>query len=805
MSTALSNTTAPGTPAGASSAAERERYEALVAQLNRYAHAYYVLDAPLVPDAEYDRLYRQLVELEAAHPEWIVPHSPSQRTGGPPLPSFRKALHPVPLYSLANAFDREALAAFDRRVRAAEAEGQVQALSAGRASTGLEQGAHAAAAEGQAPAPDRLDPSAAAADSGRHSDAGGGGSSPPAGASSAAPRYYIEPKLDGLTLALLYVDGRLVRAATRGDGTTGEDVTAQAQTIRSLPVRLYESAEVPVPRYVYIRGEVTLPRPAFARMNAQRVAAGEPLYQNPRNAAAGSVRQLDPRITAARPLRFTAYGLTVLAAREDGPLPSSGDGSLEALIPALVPVPAAATPFATQEQAIAALRAWGFRTNPHNRACADLDAVLAAIEEIQPERTTWDEETDGLVVKVNDLALYERLGVVGKDPRGAIAYKVAAGEVAVTRLLGIEVQVGRTGALTPVAKLEPVRIGGVTVTNATLHNADQIEALDLRLGDWVRIERAGGVIPAVLGVDEGGARRDGTEQRWTFPTICPACGGPVARDADEAIVRCASAACPAQASARIRHFASRGAVDIAGLGGGWIDRFLAEGLIASAADLYHLTREQLLTLEGEGMGEVLAGKLLAAIDATRTRTPLARFLFGLGIRHVGAETAELIAPLIGSLDALREGLATDPQAYLATLRQRILETKGLGEAVAESVATALANPALRALLDRFAAGGLRPIPATPAGTDANGGAVSGRRGPLAGKTIVITGTLSEPREAIAAAIEAAGGKVTDAVSGATSYLVAGEKPGSSKLKGAARHHVAIIDEAALRALLTATE
>ncbi len=779
---------APGVPSGTASGAERERYEALVAQLNRYAHAYYVLDAPLIPDAEYDRLYRQLVELEAAHPEWIVPHSPSQRTGGAPLPSFRKALHPVPLYSLANAFDREALVAFDRRVRAAEAEWLAQAPKRVEAPE----------------APGRLDPSAGPGTARGLPEAGNTGSgerSRPV-SMAATPRYYVEPKLDGLTLALLYVDGRLARAATRGDGTTGEDVTAQARTIRSLPVRLHERAEAPVPRYVYVRGEVTLPRPAFARMNAQRAAAGEPLYQNPRNAAAGSVRQLDPRITAARPLRFTAYGLTVLAAQEDGPASPSGESSLETLIPALVPVPAAATPFATQEQTIAALRAWGFRTSAANRACADLDAVLAAIEEIQPQRATWDEETDGLVVKVNDLALYERLGVAGKDPRGAIAYKGAAGEVAVTRLLGIEVQVGRTGALTPVAKLEPVRIGGVTVTNATLHNADQIEALDLRLGDWVRIERAGGVIPAVLGVDQGGARRDGTEQRWTFPTTCPACGGPVARDPDEAIVRCASAACPAQAAARIRHFAGRSAVDIAGLGAGWIDRFLADGLIASAADLYHLTREQLLAFEGEGMGEVLASKLLAAIDATRTRTPLARFLFGLGIRHVGAETAELIAPLIGSLDALREGLHADPEAYVASLRQRILETKGLGEAVAESVASALANPAMRALLDRFAAGGLRPLPAAPDAV--KGSDPGGRPGPLAGKTVVITGTLSEPREAVAAAIEAAGGKVTDAVSGATSYLVAGEKPGSSKLKGAARHNVAIIDEAALRALLAAS-
>jgi DNA ligase (NAD+) len=468
------------------------------------------------------------------------------------------------------------------------------------------------------------------------------------------------------------------------------------------------------------------------------------------------------------------------------------------------------------------------------------------IQTLQPVRSTWEEETDGLVVKVNDLDLFERLGVVGKDPKGAVAYKVAAGDVAVTRLRGIDVQVGRTGALTPVAVLDAVRIGGVTVTSATLHNADQIEALGLRLGDWVRLERAGGVIPAVLGVDQGGARRDGTETPWTFPTACPACGGPVGRDAPSAaappaaadagappgpepaegaaavpdaaapvaqpvVVRCANAACPAQVVARVRHFVSRGAVDIAGLGANWVERFIAEGFIKSAADLYHLTREQLLSLEGSGMGETLADKLLAAVDASRTRTPLSRFLFGLGIRHVGQETADLLAPLIGSLDALREGVRQDEQrgavrgapraagvedaGYVNHLQAAILETKGIGQAVAESVGEALRNPATPGLLDRFAAGGLRPLPAAPRP------AGDAPTGPLAGKTFVLTGTLSASREAVAALIEAAGGKVTDSVSGATSYVVAGAKAGGSKINGAAKHGVPVVDEAALRALL----
>lgn len=727
-----------------------EAYLALMGQLSRYAHAYYALDAPLVPDATYDQLYRRLIELETAHPEWVLTESPSQRVGGAPLPAFRKARHPAPLFSLANAFGVEALAAFDRRVTAAD------------------------------PAP-------------------------------RFPRYFVEPKLDGLTIALLYVDGRLVRGATRGDGVIGEEVTAQVGTIRSIPRSLHLQD---APAYVYVRGEVTLPRAAFATMNAQREAAGEPIYQNPRNAAAGSVRQLDPRITASRPLRFTAYSINVLALGPEGDAPLDTDATnatppmaaaMEDLLARLALLPAAETPFPTQRAVVDALRAWGFRTHPVNRECVDFAEVMAAIEALQPQRLTWEDETDGLVAKVNDLALQERLGVVGKDPKAAVAYKPAAGDVAVTRLLAIDVQVGRTGALTPVAVLEPVRIGGVTVTSATLHNADQIKALDLHLGDWVRLERAGGVIPAVLGVAKKGAngdqtngdetRRDGTECPWLFPTACPACGGPLAPDEAEAVIRCANAVCPAQVAARVRHYVGRGAVDIVGLGSNWVERFLGTGFITGAADLYHLTREQLLSLEGSGMGEVLADKLLASIDASRTRTPLARFLFGLGIRHIGLETAEAIAPLVGSLETLRSGLREDAAGTIARLHGEILETKGLGSAAADSLVDALQNPTTLGLLDRFASGGMRPIPVAPPDRTLP-------EGPLAGAVFVITGTLSEPREAVAARIESAGGKVTDSVSGTTRYVVAGARAGAAKLKGAAKHGVTVLDEAALQTLLS---
>jgi len=750
-------------------------YQTLVETLNRYAHAYYVLDNPLVLDGEYDRLYRELTALEATHPEWIALDSPSRRVGGPPLPGFRKAVHPIPLFSLANAFGIEALAAFDKRIISADSppkDGDVG---------------------------DESPKDGSAADGGQK-----------------YPRYFVEPKLDGLTLALLYEDGLLVRAATRGDGMVGEDVTAQAATIRSIPPRLFtypaaaatagkanaSPPSVPLPMHIYVRGEVTLPIAAFNKMNAQREAASEPVYQNPRNAAAASVRNLDPRVTASRGLRYTAYALTLLDDQRQ-------------------PIPAIETSFATQASVVAALKAWGFRTNSNNRECVDYSALTAAIDELQPMRATWDEETDGLVVKVNDLVLYERLGVAGKDPRGAVAYKVQAADVAVTRLTGIDVQVGRTGAITPVARLEPVRLGGVTVTNATLHNEDQMRALDLRIGDWVRLERAGGVIPAVLGVDQGGARRDGSEQPFAFPTACPACEGPLNRDLEAepvtggaaavdsgevaaegakgtsgVILRCANGACPAQVTARVRHYAARGAVDVAGLGANWVDRFLQESFIANAADLYHLTREQLLSLEGSGMGELLADKILAAIDSTRAKTPLARFLYGLGIRHIGAETADLIAPYVGSLDALREGLRGDPKGYLGRLEGQILETKGLGQAVATALIEALRNPALLALLDRFAEGGMQPLPAAHR-TEA----AARVDGPLSGKTFVITGALSEPREAIASIVEDAGGKVTESVSGSTSYVVAGDRPGGSKMKAAAKHGIAILDEAALRLIL----
>lgn len=728
-------------------------YRELVARLAKFAHAYYVLDAPLVTDDAYDRLYRSVEAVEARNPTWVVPDSPTRRVGGPPLAGFRKARHPAPLLSLANVFDSDGLVAFDRRIGVA------------------------------GPGPE-------------------------------IARYTVEPKLDGLTLALLYADGRLVRAATRGDGEIGEEVTAQATTIRTIPLALSMGVNdgQGVPRFLMIRGEVTLPLDAFAQLNEARDAAGEANYQNPRNAAAGSVRQLDPRITASRALRFTAYTATVLTLDEGGGALPLDQLAFEADVADLVasdpidqdvvtrvfdwlrPLGVAAGPFATHWEALLAMREWGFRTNPHNHQCVDLNETVAVLAGLQELRATWDEETDGLVVKVNDLATQERLGSVAKDPRWAVAYKVAVSEVVVTRLLDIAVQIGRTGAVTPLAVLEPVRLGGVTVSSATLHNDDQVRALDLRIGDWVRVQRAGGVIPAILGVDLDGSRRDGQETEWAFPTACPACDGPIARDGDEAVARCSNASCPAQRSARVRHFAGRSAVDIAGLGGNWIDRLIASGLITGAADLYHLTLPDLLAIDGQGMGEILARKLCDAIDRTRRQTSLARFLFGLGIRHVGSETAELIAPLVGSLDALCDRLRTDRDDFLGSLGAQMLETKGVGPVVAQSVNDALSNPAMLELLERFSAGGMSPVPAAQSPKTAGDG-------PLSGKTFVLTGAMSEPRDSIAALVVAAGGKVSDSVSGATSFVVAGEKPGSSKIKGAAKHNVPVINEEALRSML----
>ena len=726
----------------------RDAYEASVRTLVEWAQAYYVHDAPTVSDATYDQLYRDVAAIEATHPEWISPSSPTQRVGGAVLPGFRKARHPQPLLSLANVFDRSGVEAFDRRVGVA--------------------------------APD-----------------------------TTVDRFVVEPKLDGLTMALIYIEGALVRAATRGDGEVGEDVTRQALTIRTVPVRLTVDD---VPRFLMVRGEVTLPRDAFARLNEARETAGEPTYQNPRNAAAGSVRQLDPKITGARDLRFTAYAATEL--QQIALKTPLDEAMFEADVRAVVtaaPVgdpeavarvverfeakPGGTGKYRSHWDVLTALGRMGFRVNANVRSCVDLGALGHDLDVLQAARPGWDEETDGLVVKVNDLAAQERLGVAGKDPRWAIAYKVSVSEVVVTKLIDIAVQVGRTGAVTPLAVLEPVRLGGVTVASATLHNADQVRGLDLRIGDWVRLERAGGVIPAVLGVDGNGERRDGSERQWDFPITCPACGGPVTRDEDEAVARCVGIACPAQRSARIRHFVSRGAVDIAGLGANWIDRLLEAGMVGSPADLYHLTAAQLRGFEGHGMGEILAAKLAESIDRTRTSTPLGRFLFGLGIRHVGAETASLLAPIVGSLDALRQALHSDDRLNrLRDYEARALGTRGIGPVVARSFAGAMADPAMLAQLDRFSDGRMVPIPveALPEGP---------RSGPLSGNVLVLTGTMTQSRDAIAALVVNAGGKVTDSVSGATTYVVAGDKPGAAKLKGAARHGVAVITEEQLRQLL----
>ena len=727
----------------------REEYAAAVRTLVVWGQAYYVHDSPIVPDATYDRLFRVVADAERLHPDWTSPESPTRRVGGDVLPGFRKARHPQSLLSLANVFEKAGVEAFDRRVAVA--------------------------------LPD-----------------------------AAVGRYVVEPKLDGLTLALIYIEGALVRAATRGDGEVGEDVTRQALTIRTIPVRLNVSASPP--RLMMVRGEVTLPRDGFARLNEARETAGEPIYQNPRNAAAGSVRQLDPKVTGARDLRFTAYAITELVAPAAGnPLDaalfeadvasvvaSAPDCDAEAVarvVDQIRPVAAGTGVYRSHWDVLNSLGRMGFRVNANARESADLDDLGHALDTLQEARPAWDEETDGLVVKVNDLAAQERLGVAGKDPRWAIAYKVSVSEVAVTKLVDITVQVGRTGAITPLAVLEAVRLGGVTVTSATLHNADQVRALDLRIGDWVRLERAGGVIPAVLGVDADGARRDGSEREWEFPTTCPACGGPIERDDDEVVARCVGMGCPAQRSARLRHFASRGAVDIAGLGANWIDRLLAAGMVAGPADLYHLTAVQLRGFEGQGMGDILAAKLADSIDRTRTTTPLGRFLFGLGIRHVGSETASLLAPIVGSLDALRSALRSEGRdERVRDYEARALETRGIGPVVARSFAGALADPEMVTQLDRFADGGMVPIPVEVT----QEGPIDG---PLSGRVLVLTGTMTQSRDAIAALVVRAGGKVTDSVSGATSYVVAGDKPGAAKVKGAARHGVAVISEDQLRELL----
>ena len=672
------------------------RAAALRAEIARHDHAYYVLDAPTIPDAEYDRLFRELQAIEQVHPALRSADSPTQRVGGKPLAQFAAVRHRIPMLSIRTETDTEASGAFvfDSRVRSALKRNDED---------------------------------------------------PPI-------EYAAELKFDGLAISLRYEDGVLVQAATRGDGETGEDVTANVRTVKAIPLRLRGEA----PPVLEIRGEVYMRRDDFERLNTRQADAGDKTFVNPRNAAAGSIRQLDPSIAARRPLSYFAYGLG-----------DTGEW----------------TPPATHAEVLDAIAAFGLPVCEHRavvqgaQGLADFHARMGAL------RDTLPFDIDGVVYKVNSRALQQQLGFVTREPRWAVAHKYPAQE-AVTLLRDIEVQVGRTGALTPVARLEPVFVGGVTVTNATLHNQDEIDRKDVRIGDWVIVRRAGDVIPEVVApVLE---RRSGEPPRFVllerFPT-CPVCGSHVVRGEDEAVARCSGGLfCPAQRKQALLHFAGRRAMDIEGLGDKLVDQLVDAAIVKTPVDLYRLGVLALANLER--MGEKSAQNLLMAIEKSRSTT-LARFIFALGIRNVGEATARDLARHFGNLDAL---VAADVDA--------LQQVPDVGPIVAQCIADFFGEPHNREVIEQLRAAGVQWAEGEPQGTVA---------GALAGKTFVLTGTLPTlSRDEAKALIEARGGKVAGSVSKKTHYVIAGAEAGS-KLDKAQALGLAILDEDGLRALLNETD
>ena len=674
------------------------RLEQLRREIAAHDHAYYVLDAPTVPDAEYDRLMRELRAIEAEHPEWVSSASPSQRIGGQPLDRFESVRHAVPMLSLDNAMDAGELADFDRRVRER---------------LGIEE-----------------------------------------------PQYNAEPKIDGLAISLRYENGLLVRAATRGDGERGEDVTANVRTIHAIPLRLWGDD---CPRVLDVRGEVYMPRRGLAALNERLGMAGEKPFANPRNAAAGSLRQLDSRITATRPLSFFAYGWGEVEGLE----PPAGDSAM-----------------------LERLGEWGLPVNPLNQVVLGAEGARHYADRLLAMRDSLDYDIDGAVFKVNNLADQQALGFVSRAPRWAVAFKFPP-EEELTELMGVDWQVGRTGALTPVARLKPVHVGGVMVSNATLHNMDMIRQKDLRIGDTVIVRRAGDVIPEIVG--SVAARRSSDALEIVAPASCPVCGSHVEQVEGEAVARCTGGLyCPAQRREAIRHFAARRAMDIDGLGEKIIAQLDEAGRVQRLDDLYRLRLEDVATLAR--MAEKSAQNLLDAIETSKSTT-LARFLFALGIPEVGETTAQGLARYFGSLDALRDAAEADlSTAELVRKKDRFPRLQAVpdvGLTVAAHIAGFFAEGHNREVMDGLLAAGIHwDAPAQPKGAQA-----------LAGKTYVITGTLEGmTREEAKAALEALGAKVSESVSKKTSAVIAGEAAGSKLVKAQALG-LPVLNTEALRELL----
>jgi DNA ligase (NAD+) len=695
-----------------------------VAELRRILedanYEYYVLDAPAITDAEYDRALRELKEIEARHPELVTPDSPTQRVGAEPATQFEKVQHLSPMYSLDNAFSAEELRAWEDR--------NARILSEVRGAA-----------------------------------------------------YVAEMKIDGTAVSLRYENGVLVRAATRGNGRIGEDITQNMRTLKDIPLRLRTdgrgahasatsdahasattdahasatggaraSRAAEIPRVLEVRGEVYIPLSGFEAMNAKRAEAGEPTFANPRNAAAGALRQLDPRLTAQWPLRFFAFQIQTDPATNDR------------------------VNVATQQEVLELLTAWGFPTNPNRRLCAGMAEVIEFTEHVATLRSGLDYGIDGVVVKLQSLRLWDELGVVGeRDPRWAIAYKYPP-DIETTRLNGIELNVGRTGSVNPYAVLEPVYIGGTTVRQATLHNFEDIARKDLRVGDWVLVQRAGDVIPQIVGpIVE---RRSGSEVAYTPPVVCPACGTTLEHPADEVMLYCPNVSCPARIFWGLVHFVSQDAMDIRGLGERTAEQMLSRGLVHDYADLYALTADDLKTLDG--FGAVSTRNLLDAIAASRSRQ-LSRVLYALGIRHVGSHVAQVIAREFGSMDRI-----------LGTTREEFAAVPGIGETTAAALRGFLDEASNRRLIVRLAEAGVNLTEAVE----------RAEHSPLEGLTFVITGTHPTSRKELTTLIERHGGRVTGSVSKTTDYLVAGDSPGS-KLDKARELNVKDIDEDGLRALL----
>ena len=661
----------------------REKAKELRRQIETANYNYYVLDNPTISDAEYDRLMRELEQLEAAYPELRTPDSPTQRVGAQPLDEFKTVTHRVPMLSLDNAMDEGEIRDFAIRVQKSLPGETVQ--------------------------------------------------------------FVCEPKIDGLAVELVYENGVFISGSTRGDGITGEDITQNLKTIRSIPLRLMPN--LPIPTLLEVRGEVYMDKADFQRLNEQQLKEGKPLFANPRNSAAGSVRQLDPQITAKRPLKIFCYGL----------------GSLEGYS------------FQTHHEFLEALIKWGFRVNPLIEIAKEFKELIAYYHKIESIRDSMPYDIDGVVYKVDSLAQQAKLGIKSRSPRWAIAGKFKA-QQEVTQIIDIEASVGRTGAITPVAHLKPVQIGGVTVSHATLHNQDEIDRKDIRIGDWVVVQRAGDVIPQVVKVIT--ERRTGNEKRYSIPANCPVCGTPVVREEDEAKHRCPNINCPAQIKASIEHFASKRAMNIEGLGEKLIEQLVDSGLIKNVADIYSLRKEQLLSLER--MGEKSAQNLLDAIAASQN-VSLARFIYALGIRNVGEHMAKVLAKAFGSLERLSQAS-----------EEELMAVEGVGPIVARSVRNFFNAESNRQTIEKLLSSGIR----ISSEQDYK------QKEEIAGKTFVFTGTLTNfTREEAQALVEKYGGKSASSVSKKTDYVVVGENAGS-KAETARQLGVKILNEAEFLELIS---